>query len=164
MPDLSRSAPLAVPLRGILIVSVVIAAAAAARTSRTRRAREVASLSAIDFVRNSFVSRLARGEPLDELLSDVVEALRTTLRLDAAELWLTTEAGDLRLAVSDPARDPVATSLGPNRAAFVVNAPFAGRPWLKVWLPGFVPEASDVAVRLAPIAVSGELLGLILIE
>src|SRR4029079_18359938 len=99
MPDLSRSAPLAVPLRGILIVSVVIAAAAAARTSRTRRAREVASLSAIDFVRNSFVSRLARGEPLDELLSDVVEALRTTLRLDTAPVLLENESGDHTLTV-----------------------------------------------------------------
>jgi len=164
MPDLSRIDLLAVALLGVLVVSVGLAAAAAAGTARARRARQVASLSAIDFVRNSFVSRLAHGEPLDELLPDVVEALRATLRLETAELWLTTDAGDLRLAVSDPARDPAAKSLTPSLAAIVSNAPVSGRPWLKVWLPDLLPEATDVAVRLAPIAVSGELLGLVLIE
>jgi signal transduction histidine kinase len=164
VPDLSRIDPAAVALLGILIVSMGLAALAAAGTSRARRARDVASLSAIDFVRNAFVSRLAHGEPLDELLPDVVEELRATLRLDAAELWLTTEAGDLRLTVSAPARRPVAVSLTPNVAAIVANAPVSGRPWLKVWLTDLLPEAPDVAVRLAPIAVSGELLGLILIQ
>ena len=164
MPDLSPIDPLAVALLGLLIVSVAIALAAAARTSQTKRAREVASLTAIDFVRNSFVSRLAHGEPLDELLPDVVVALRATLRLDAAELWLTTEAGDLGRTVSDPPRDPVVTPLTPDLAAIVANAPVSGRPWLNVWLPDLLPDANDMAVRLAPIAVSGELLGLIEIQ
>src|SRR5690349_15868930 len=124
MPDLSRIDPVAVALLGILVVPIGIAIAAAAATSRTKRAREVASLSAIDFVRTSFVSRLARGEPLDELLPDVVEALRATIHLHAAEVWLATEGGgELNLTASDPRRDPERIQMPPNLPGIIANAP-----------------------------------------
>jgi signal transduction histidine kinase len=164
MPDLSRIDPVAGALLGILVVSIGLAGAAAARTSRATRARETASLSAIDFVRSSFVSRLARGEPLDELLPDVVEALRGTMRLDAAEIWLVSESGDLGLTASDPKRDAPRIPLAPNLSAIAANAPVSGRPWLNVWIPELLPERADAALRTAPIAASGELLGLIIVQ
>jgi len=163
MPVLSRIDPATVALLGILLVSFALAAVAVFRTSMARRTREGASLSAIDFVRTSFVSRLARGEPLDELLPDVVEALRASMHLDAAEIWLATDAGDLELTVSAPARDRMAIPLAPDIPAIAANAPVSGRAWLTVWLPELLQERDDTAVRMAPIAASGELLGLIVI-
>jgi signal transduction histidine kinase len=164
MPDISRINLATVVLVGTLAVSIGLTVAALFRTSLANRAREVASLSAIDFVRTSFVGRLARGEPLDELLPDVVESLRATMHLDAAQIWLASQRGDLSLAVSDPTRSPTRTPLPPNVPGIVANAPVSGRPWLKVWLPELLPERNDTALRMAPIAVSGELLGLVLIE
>ena len=164
MPDLSRIDPVAVALLGILVVSIGFATVAGARASIRRRAREVASLSAIDFVRTSFVRRLDRGEPLDELLPDVVEALRTAMRLEEASIWLATDGTDLTPAVSDPPRDPTTLPLGPNLPSIVANAPVSGRAWLNVWLPDLAQAPDRTALRMAPIAVSGELLGLILIR
>src|SRR5262245_65865466 len=123
MPDLSRIDPVAVVLLAILVVSFGLAVAAATRTSYAKRAREAASLSAIDFVRTSFVSRLARGEPLDELLPAVVEALRGAMHLDAAEIWLANEGGYLDLTVSEPARAAPTIQLLANVPARLAPAP-----------------------------------------
>jgi signal transduction histidine kinase len=164
MPDLSRMDPKVMVLTGILALSIGLAIVAGVRASLKGRAAEAASLSAIDFVRTSFVRRLERGEPLDELLPDVVAALRTSMRLDAAEIWLATESADLDLSVSDPQRDPATVPLAPNLPSIIANARVSGRPWLKVWLPELVPVREDTALRMAPIAVSGDLLGLILVE
>lgn len=163
MPEPSRVDSVTLAMLAAFAVTIGLAAVAAARTSRRRRSGEVASLSAIDFVRTSFVGRLARGEPLDELLHDVVEAIRATMQLDVAELWLAGEAGDLRLANSAPPRGPANIPLPPNVPDIVANAPVSGRAWLRVWLPELVPASVDAGLRVAPIAVSGELFGLILI-
>src|SRR6476469_4521042 len=114
MPELSRIDPATAALLLIFVVAFVVAAVVVSRSTLASRSREGASLSAIGFVRTSFVSRLARGEPLDELLPDVVEALRGSMHLDAAEIWLMTARGDLQLSVSDPARDPAAIALRPD--------------------------------------------------
>ena len=101
MPDLSqldRSTTLLVALvAAILMVALSTSAAAAV----TRRRKEQASLSAIDFVRSSFASQLARGVPMDELLLQMVEALRDGFKLETAELWLCT-GGSLRLVAAEP--------------------------------------------------------------
>ena len=88
MPDLS---PLDRPniLLGALVAAIlVIAVATSAASALARRRKETASLSAIDFVRSSFASQLNRGVPMDELLLQMVEALRDGFKLDAAEVWL----------------------------------------------------------------------------
>ncbi len=62
MPDLSQFGPNI--LLGALVVAIlVIALATGAATALARRRRDVASLSAIDFVRSSFASQLSRGVP-----------------------------------------------------------------------------------------------------
>jgi signal transduction histidine kinase len=147
----------------MLIAIGGITAAAAVFTSVRRRQRDAASLTAIDFVRTSFVSRLAHGEPMDELLSQVVVALRDSLKLDAAAVWLL-EGGELDLAVSDPKREAAGIPLLPNVASVAANARVSGRPWVTVWLPELLPKMNDAAMRVAPISQSGELLGLIVIE
>jgi signal transduction histidine kinase len=154
--------PAILALAGLLIAVAAFTAATAIYASLRQRRREAASLTAIDFVRSSFVSRLAHGEPLDELLSQVVEALRDSLKLDAAEIWLC-EGGELNLTVSEPARETTPIPLPPNLESIAANAPVSGRPWAKVWLPELLPDQDDTAMRLAPISLSGELLGLVVI-
>jgi signal transduction histidine kinase len=163
LPDLSRIDPAAIALAGILIVLTSIMAATVLSTSVRQRRRDAASLMAIDFVRTSFVSRLERGEPIDELLAQAVEALRDSLKLDAAQIWLL-ESGELNLAVSDPRREAVGIPLLPHLDSIVANARVSGRPWAKVWLPELLPDMNDVALRVAPISDGGQLLGLIAIE
>ncbi|TMG62733.1 MAG: hypothetical protein E6H86_10330, partial [Chloroflexi bacterium] len=68
MPDLSRLASPTLLLAVLVAAILVIALAASAASALTRRRRETKSLSAIDFVRTSFASQLARGVPMEELL------------------------------------------------------------------------------------------------
>ena len=164
MPDLTTIDPVTIAFVGILVAFISLAGATAAATWVRQRSREVASLSAIAFVRSSLVRRLARGEPLDELLPDVVEVLRNSLHLDAAEIWLPAENGELQLAVSNPNRDTAQIPLLPPVDAIAANARISGRPWIKVWLPELLPDRPDTALRIAPIGVSGKLLGLIVIQ
>jgi signal transduction histidine kinase len=157
---LSSVDPALIALAGILIALAGITGGAAAVTWVRQRRQEGASLSAIDFVRASFASRLAHGEPMDDLLPEAVEALRDSLRLDDAQVWLS-EGGELRLAVADPKRDAQAIPLLPNVETIAANARVSGRPWAKVWMPELLPDSVDAGFRLAPISVSGQLLGLI---
>jgi len=90
-------------LAAILGSMVLITLGAGLASGRHRRQRAASNLAAIDFVRNSFASRLARGDPIDELLVQVVESLYDAFKLDSAELWLH-HAGALRIAASSPPR------------------------------------------------------------
>jgi signal transduction histidine kinase len=163
LPDLSRTDPAIIALVWILIVLAGITAATATFSWVDRRRKEAASLSAIDFVRSSFASRLAHGEPMDQLVPEALEALRDSLKLDVAEIWLS-DGSEIRLAVSDPRRVAPAIPLLPNVDEIAANARVSGRPWAKVWLPELLPDRHDAALRVAPISVSGQLLGLISIQ
>jgi signal transduction histidine kinase len=155
--------PAIVVLAGILITFAGITVGATLIGSVRQRRREAASLTAIDFVRASFVNRLARGEPIAELLPLVVETLRDSLKLGAAEIWLS-EAGELRLTVSDPKREASGVPLPPGLDSIVANARVSGRPWAMVWLPELLPAGNGTAMRIAPISISGQLMGVIVIE
>ena len=144
----------------MLGVMVAITVSAGLVSGARRRRQAAASLAAIDFVRASFASRLARGEPLNELFVGVVEALRDAFKLDAAELWVHTN-GALRLVASNPRRPEVELGLTPAEESIIANAQLSGAAWAKVWLPSLLQGRADVPVRIAPISVSGLLLGLI---
>jgi signal transduction histidine kinase len=147
----------------MLGVMVAITVSAGLVSGARRRRQAAASLAAIDFVRASFASRLARGEPLNELFVGVVEALRDAFKLDAAELWVHTN-GALRLVASNPRRPEVELGLTPAEESIIANAQLSGAAWAKVWLPSLLQGRADVPVRIAPISVSGLLLGLIVVE
>ena len=158
MPDPSRFGPATIALTAILIAVVGVVVASAMLSRAGERSRQDASLTAIDFVRASFVTHVLHGEPMDELLPHVVAALRGAKDLDSAEIWLA-DSGTLRLEAADPERAHGTVVLPPNVATILANAPVSGRPWLKVWLPALLEDRPDAAVRIAPIAVTGELLG-----
>jgi signal transduction histidine kinase len=163
LPDLGHFDPAIAGLAVALIAIVIVTGAMTLLTSAGQRRRQAASLNAIDFVRTSFASRLAHGEPLDELLPQVTQSLRTSFELDCAQIWLS-EGGELNLAASDPNRDPRRISLPPNVDSIAANARVSGRPWAKVWLSELLPDSDAAALRVAPISMSGELFGLIVIE
>jgi signal transduction histidine kinase len=153
----------------ILVLAAVLAAAAAgaavtvAVSTRGSRRRAQQSLSAIDFVRSTFASRLRKREPLEELLLQMVEALCDSFRLDAAEVW-TADGGALVRAVSNPSREPRRVRLTPAEETVIVNARVSGNAWASSWLPALLPQEPAAAIRVAPLTHQGALLGLIVVE
>src|SRR5690349_11268811 len=107
---------------------VLITIAAGLMSGERRRRRTTASLTAIDFVRSSFASRLARGDPMDELLVQVVEALRDAFKLDAAELWLH-DAGVLQRIASNPLRPVAQLNVTPSEESIIANASVSSAAW-----------------------------------
>ena len=163
MPDLSRLDASTLVLAGMLGAMLAITLVASVVASERRRRREAASLNAIDFVRSSFASRLARGVPMDELLLEIVEALHDTFKLDSSELWLDS-AGILRLHASEPGRAARPIPVSPSEESIAANARISGSAWLKVWLPALLDSRQAGSLRVAPISVSGRLLGIIVVQ
>jgi signal transduction histidine kinase len=106
---------------------------------------------------------LARGEPIDELFVQVVESLRDSLRLDAAEIWLA-EQGVLRRVARAPADSPAEVAMTPEEESITANAGVSGTAWIKAWLPALLDNRPSASLRVVPLGVSGELLGLVVIE
>jgi signal transduction histidine kinase len=150
-------------LAAMLGAMVVITVAAGLVSGERRRRQAAASLTAIDFVRSSFASRLARGDPMDELMVQVVEALRDAFKLDAAELWINND-GALRRVASNPRRAEVELIVTPAEESIIANAHVSGVAWATVWLPSLLQGRADAPLRIAPVSVSGRLLGLIVVE
>jgi signal transduction histidine kinase len=151
-------------LLGALVAAIlVIAFAISAASAVAHRRRERASLLAIDFVRSSFASQLSRGVPMNELLLQMVEALRDGFKLDAAELWLC-EGGSLRLAAAEPRAERQPISLTAAEETIAANAHVSSAAWAKVWLPALLEERNQATLRLAPVSNSGQLFGLVVAE
>jgi signal transduction histidine kinase len=155
--------PLILTLAAVLLGAAIVAGTAGMVATRGRRRRSAESLSAIDFVRTTHASRLRRREPLDDLLKEMVEALRDTFHLDRADVWMARD-GALRLVCSDPPRETEPVPLAPAEATVFANARVSGRAWASTWLPSQVPEDPGVGMRIAPVAHHGALLGLIIIQ
>jgi len=163
VPDLSqldRANLLLVILVGAILV---IALATSAASALGHRRRGAASLTAIDFVRTSFASQLSRGIPMNELLLQMVEALRDGFRLDAAELWLC--AGDtLRLVAAEPRTEREPIAITPAEETIAANARVSSAAWARVWLPALLDKRKEAALRVAPVSHAGRLFGLVVVE
>lgn len=156
--------------RSVLLLSMVAAAVAAllylpARDRLTGVANRLVygEQTAPEEALRTFGSRLTRAIPLDELLLQLAESLRRTMRLASAEVWTGT-GGRLERTVSLPHRDVAVLELGPKEAPVVARAGAVGGTWLEVWLAGLVAGRDARLLRVAPIAHAGELLGLIMVE
>jgi len=163
VPDLSRLASPTFLLAVLVAAILLIALAASAASALTRRRREKKSLSAIDFVRSSFASQLARGVPMEELLLQMVEALRDGFKLDVAELWLC-EAGTLRLAAAEPRTERKPIAITPAEETIAANAHVSSASWARVWLPVLLQERDQARLRVAPVSNSGQLFGLVVAQ
>lgn len=156
--------------RSVLLLSMAAAAVAALlylpardRLSGVANRLVYGEQAAPDEALRTFGSRLTRAIPLDELLLQLAESLRKTMRLAAAEVWTGT-GGRLERTVSLPHREVTAIEMGAKEAPVVARAGVSGGTWLGVWLPQLVTGRDASLVRVAPIAHAGELLGLIVVE
>ena len=98
--------------RTVFLLSIVAAAVATVFASPARRRFDEWAHQHVYGERHSpdealrmFGSRMSRAVPLDELLLQLVETLRKTMRLEAAEIWTGTD-GVLSCTVSVPGRPP----------------------------------------------------------
>jgi signal transduction histidine kinase len=156
--------------RTVLFVSMIAAAVAALLYQRARRRLEQvvvrfrpAGREAPADVMRALGLRLSRAVPLDELLLEVSEALRRGLALDSAEVW-TGSGGLLERTTADPDREWASLSLSAAEESVIVRAGVSGPAWVNVWLPTLLEGRRHRSLRVAPIAHSGELLGLIVAE
>lgn len=153
--------------RSLLLLSMIAAALAAllyvpARTWLTARANRLvygARVAPDDALRN-FGQRMTRAIPLDELLLQLTENLRTSMVLLAAEVW-TGHEGVYELVAGVPHRRPPPIEIGPTELPVVARAGVSGGTWLDIWLPQLVGPAAGTSMRVAPIAHAGLLLGFI---
>ena len=121
-------------LAGLLALILLASTVYGVVSGSSRRRRQGASLSAIDFARGSFASQLSHGVPMNELLLQLMEALRDTFKLDAAELWLCAD-GRLTLQAAEPPADRGAIAITQAEQSIAANARVSSEAWAKVWLP-----------------------------
>ena len=150
-------------LVGLLAAMLALGAVYGLIASSTRRRKDSGSLSAIDFARGSFATQLSHGVPMADLLLQMVEAMRDSFKLDAAELWLS-EGGVLRLTASEPKRARAPINITPAEESIAVNARVSGAAWAKVWLPDLLRERPETYLRVAPVSHSAQLFGLLVAE
>jgi signal transduction histidine kinase len=155
--------------RGIIAASIGAIAFAAGlvavfgpRFGAVSRRATGGDLGAPEELARSFTSRMSRSVPLDELVLQAAEGLRSTMRLDAAEVWLLSE-DELRPWIGDPDIGRAPVPLGGMDPVNVVQAGLSGHGWMQVWMPQML-EDRDSYVRMAPMANAGELLGVVVIE
>jgi signal transduction histidine kinase len=156
--------------RSLLLLSMLAAAGAAlayqpARGWLTDRANRVVYGERVspDEALRTWGMRLTRAIPLDELLLQLAETLRKSMQLRSAQIW-TGSDGRYEVAAMVPHRQWEPYIVGEKERAVVSRAGVSGGTWLDIWLPGFVGTGVTTMTRVAPIAHSGELLGLIACE
>jgi hypothetical protein len=111
-------------------------------------------------IARTFGGRMSRSIPLEELVLQAAESLRTSLGLSAAEVWKL-DAGALHPWIGDPDIERPVVNLRGMDPATVVQAGISGPGWLQVWLPDLLAGRDDSYTRMAPMAHAGELQGVI---
>ena len=109
-------------------------------------------------------ARITEPLPLEEVLLQIVETLRTALRLAAAEIWLVSETVVLERVAADPHRGLSTLELNQPTAAALAGLRIGGDAWLRVWLPALVAEQPERGRVVTPIVQSGEVLGAVILE
>jgi signal transduction histidine kinase len=149
---------------GLSIVAAVIAALLYGpvrnRLSEAANRRVYGERQAPDEPLQTFGARMSRAIPLEELLLQLAESLKKSMQLAASEVWTGTD-GVLELAASVPFREPPRIRLNDDEVTVIARAHVSGNAWLQVWLPTLLAAHEGRTLRVAPLAHSGELLGLI---
>ena len=155
--------------RTLLLLSMVAAAIAAllylpARQWLTERANRLVYgvRVAPDETLRTFGQRLTRSIPLDELMLQLAENLRSSMVLASAEVW-TGQDGRYEQMAGVPHRHAPPISIGPKELPVVARAGVSGGTWLEIWAPQLVGPSGSSAMRVAPVAHAGLLLGFIIV-
>ncbi len=110
----------------------------------------------------TFGQRLTRSIPLDELMLQLAENLRASMVLTSAEIW-TGQDGRYELMAGVPHRRPPPIAIGPKELPVVARAGVSGGTWLDIWVPQLIGPSGSSAMRVAPVAHAGLLLGFIVV-
>jgi signal transduction histidine kinase len=121
------------------------------------------STQAPDEALRTFGSRLTRAVAMDELLLQLAESLRKTMRLTRAEVY-TGNGGVVERAVSVPDAGPRSIVITPRERPVITRAGISGSAWVSVWLPALLEGREHEQLRVAPVSHAGDLLGLIVVE
>ena len=155
--------------RALLLLSMVAAAVCAllyhpARQRLTEAANRMVygERSPPEEALRTFGTRLSRAIPLDELLLQLAESLHRTMALEAAEVWTGSE-GLLERAASVPDLGPARLVLDQAEASVIARAGVSGPAWLAIWIPSLLEGRQAAATRVAAVAHSGDLLGLLVV-
>lgn len=130
-------------------------------TERANRLVYGARVAPDDALRN-FGHRMTRAIPLEELLLQLTENLRTSMVLASAEVW-TGQDGIYECTAGVPHRHRVPIEIGPTERPVVARAGVGGGTWLDIWVPQLVGPSGSAVMRVAPVAHSGLLLGFIVV-
>jgi signal transduction histidine kinase len=154
----------------LVVLSIVAAAISAVLYQALRKRAAIVASQLIygsrespDELIRSFGANFSRAVPLDELLQQLAESLRSVLALEAAEIW-TGSGGMLDCVASDPDRDPAWLRLTAAEESVVARAEISGPAWATVWLPQLLENRRELDVRVAPISHGEELYGLVVAE
>jgi signal transduction histidine kinase len=156
--------------RSLLVASMAAAGVAALAYPVARARLEVAANRLVygervapdDAVRK-FGTRLTRAVPMDELLLQLCESLRKTMRLHSAEVW-TGSDGVYEIAASAPHRARPPLHVSAKAIPVTARAGVSGGTWIEIWLPELADGRIAANMRIAPLAHGGELLGLVVCE
>ena len=155
--------------RTLLLLSMLAAGLAAllylpARSWLTERANRLVygARVAPDETLRTFGQRLTRSIPLDELMLQLSENLRSSMVLASAEVWCGQDGRYERMA-GVPHRSPEPVVIGPKELPVVARAGVSGGTWLDIWVPQLVVAAGSASMRVAPVAHGGLLLGFIVV-
>ncbi len=156
--------------RTILVLSIGAAAVASlfalpvrSRLEEWANQRVYGDRRSPDEALRTFGGRMSRSVPMDELLLQLVETLRSTMHLSVAEIW-TGSDGQLTRSVSVPDRGPARLELRADELSVVARAHAQGNAWLQVWAPQLLEGRDGRLVRSISVAHLGQLLGLIVLE
>ncbi len=157
--------------RSLLLVSMAAAGVAAlayplarARLDGVANRLVYGEQVAPDDTIRKFGTRLTRAIPMDELLLQLCESLRKSMRLRSAEVW-TGSGGRFEVVAGTPHRDRPVLNVSDKSLPVVARAPVSGGTWIDIWLADLtVGRGASVDLRVAPMAHAGELLGLIVCE
>ena len=161
LPDERESAVVLPLLAGSAAAALSYGPLRQVTTAVARRAVHGVRLTPAEVLR-TFAERAAQGVQLDELLLQLAESLRTTLSVDAVEIWTGT-GSRLDRVMSVPHR-PAAFALDESEVAVLGRVGVAGDAWVRMWLPRLLENRERVQLRLAPASASGAVLGLVVVE
>lgn len=156
--------------RTVLVLSILAALVVAATVVPVQRRLHAAASQRVfgdddapDQALERFTTRMSRAIPMDELLLQLVESIRGTMKTTSAEVW-TGSDGVYESAVSVPHRVRPRITLEPDVLSVAARAHVQGNAWLAVWIPRLLDDRGESAVRFTSVSHLGELLGFIVTE
>jgi signal transduction histidine kinase len=111
-----------------------------------------------------FTARLGPPIPAEELLLQLAEALKASLRAARAEVWLL-DGDRLERSVSVPhLGEGDSFVLAGRELAQLAKPNVSGRSWAEVWMPALLNDRTECSLRVASVVNEGEPLGLLVVE